>query len=181
LKRLKNKKGFSFLELVIAMAIMGLLGTMVVGLVKTGLTSSGRIRDDMSSETEARAALSLITVQLRRHDATGAIRIDTVNEEIELLKNPNAAPPAHLNGTVISYGGGDVYAQDTTDVSGPVSTAGLTPIARVVDVAVTFDLNDAGTAITYDITVTYGAPGNLKELKQTVTQRSNPAPASPGP
>jgi prepilin-type N-terminal cleavage/methylation domain-containing protein len=93
LKRLKNKKGFSFLELVIAMAIMGLLGTMVVGLVKTGLTSSGRIRDDMSSETEARAALSLITVQLRRHDATGAIRIDTVNEEIELLKNPTRPRP----------------------------------------------------------------------------------------
>lgn len=172
MKRLRNKNGFSFIELVIAMAIMGILGAMVIGLIRTGLTSSKRINKDTAYETEARAALSLITVQLRRHDATGAIYVDEERKKIELRTDPGAPAPDNGKGMVITYENGVVYAKETDDVSAPLITEGLEPIATVNDVDVHLSVTES--AVAYEIVIKYGEPGNLKELRQTVTQRSNP-------
>ena len=172
MKCLKNKKGFSFMELVIAMAIMGILGAMVIGLIKAGLTSSKRINKDTAYETEARTALSLITVQLRRHDATGAILIDKERDKIELKTDPVASPPDDSAGMVISFADGVVYAKETNDVKAPFITDGLEPIATAYSVDV--NMTVTGSAVAYEIVIEYGEPGSLKELRQTVTQRAEP-------
>lgn len=169
MKRLRNSKGFTFIELLVTMAVMVILGTIVIGLLQTGLHSSDRISSDTKYETQARTALSLITVQIRQHDQTGAITVS--GDSLQLRDNPTAANPLNKAGTVILFTGGSVYAIKTDDVTAAVSPAGLTPVATVGSVAVTAEVqNDANI---YTVTIQYGPNGNDKTLSQTVTQRSN--------
>ena len=108
MKFLRSKKGFTVIELVVTMAIMGILSMSVAGLVRTGLSSYKHISSDMSYETEARAALSLITVQIRQHDETDAIAVDSANKKIKLKD-----APGNSAGTIIWFEDGTVYSVKT--------------------------------------------------------------------
>ena len=152
---LKNKKGFSFIELVVVMAVFAILGAAVSGLVKTGLNSYGNISSDMSSETEARTALSLVTVQIRQHDATGAI---TVNSDTSLtLSDPDMR---------IWFEDGYLWVLDLDDPD---------PLDKKIAEVTGFKIRqytDSNETVFYEITVEYGPSGNSRELSQTITQRS---------
>ena len=84
MRQIHNNKGFTFIELVIAMAVMAILGAAVTGLVRTGLSSYTNISGDMEGETEARTAMSLLSVQLRQNDETGLIDIDNLHQILRI-------------------------------------------------------------------------------------------------
>lgn len=165
MKLLKNKKGFTFTELIVVMAIMSIVGAAVAGLLRTGLSASGRISEDMAYETEARTALSLITVQLRQHDATGAI----------LVKSPTEVwmydgDPADKTGICIIFKSGGLYSYKLTN--GIVDETG-DPIANISGFTIAMSTSASEKYITYDIEILYGNEG--KHLSQSITQRSAPA------
>jgi len=184
-KRL-GRKGMTILELLVTMAVLSLLGAMVLGLVGAGRRSSTRIQTDIADDTEARTAMSLITVSIRQHDATGAIELVNVGAQTERLKlraNPFAISAEELEkGKVILFREGDdgmctIYAVDRTgegqSVSDPVDVmplADIEPIAVVRSVRITEDIVD--NSLVYNIVITYGAGGREKTLEQSVTLRS---------
>lgn len=165
MRLLKNKKGFSFIELVVVMAIMSIVGTAVAGLLRTGLSASGRISENMATETEARTALSLITVQLRQHDATGAIHVKS-DKEVWLYDDSDA-----MTGTAVLFKDGGLYSYKLTN--GLVDETDE-PIANISGFKITHDISESGLLNTYKITITYGK--DAKSLSQTITQRSAPLP-----
>lgn len=166
MKRLWNQRGFTVVELIVTMAVLAILGATVSGLVRTGLSAYGRVSDTHNTETEARTALSLVTTQLRKHDATGAIDLAD-GQTLRLRRDP----VAENKGTVIWFTGGTVYTAQTENVNITPDIADATAIARVYDLHIEIALTENTPSLSYQVTVTYGASGE-KELSQTVTQRS---------
>jgi len=176
----------TILELLVTMAVLSLLGAMVLGLVGAGRRSSTRIQTDIADDTEARTAMSLITVSIRQHDATGAIELVNVGAQTERLKlraNPFAiSAEEREKGKVILFREGDdgmctVYVVDRTGEGQSVSDSPdfmnlseLEPIAVVRSVRITEDIVD--NSLVYNIVITYGAGGREKTLEQSVTLRS---------
>ena len=176
---LRNKKGFTLIELVVAMVVFAILGGAVAGMIQSGLNSYGKISDDIYTETEARTALSLITVQIRQHDATDAITVDTPNKVIRLRNNPASA--TDLSGTVIWFSVDTLYSAQVEDTTAALPGTGdevTKSVAKIHDITLSQGVAPGGTAFDYTITVSYTDTG-AKQLSQTVTQRSAPADPSP--
>ena len=173
---LRNKKGFTLIELIVAMVVFAILGGAVAGMIQAGLGSYGRISDDMYTETEARTALSLVTVQIRQHDATDAISVNS-DTAIGFMD----APPLP-GGTVIWFSGDTLYTREATDVTISQTDSDDYAIAKILDFRIVRNPSGDGLTFAYTVTVTYGsAGGDEKELSQTITQRSTPATPSPSP
>ena len=167
MKRLWNQRGFTVVELIVTMAVLAILGATVSGLVRTGLSAYGRVSETHNTETEARAALSLVTTQLRKHDATGAITVDSDKKTLRLRGDP----VADGKGAVIWFDGGTVYTAQTDTVNITPATADATAIAHVYDIEIDTGETKNTLGLSYRVTVTYGEAGG-KTLSQTVTQRS---------
>lgn len=172
MKGLWNQKGFTVVELIVAMAVLAILGAAVSGLVRTGLSAYARVSDTHYTETEARTALSLVTTQLRKHDATGAIEVVT-GQHLGLRDDP--AGEDKEAGIVIWFESGTVYTAQTADINLLPSMDIATPIAQVYGLTVTEEATADSMGLAYKVTVSFGAEGE-KQLSQTVTQRSAAAP-----
>jgi prepilin-type N-terminal cleavage/methylation domain-containing protein len=184
-KRL-GKKGMTILELLVTMAVLSLVGAMVLSLVSAGRRSSARIQTDIADDTEARTALSLITVAMRQHDATGAIELVNTGARTERLKlrsNPFATnSEVKERGKVILFREEDdgmcaIYAVDRSEEGQSVSDpedvmplSALSPIAVVKSVQIMEDIIE--NSLVYNIVISYGADGREKTLEQSVTLRS---------
>jgi len=167
---LRDKKGFTLIELVVAMVVFAILGGAVAGMIQAGLNSYSRISDDMYTETEARTVLSLVTVQLRQHDATGAIVVDEAQKVIGLRDDPSLP-----GGTIIWFSGNTLYTKEVTNVTVVPSLTedNVNAVAQVYDFHISMGAAAGGTAYNYTVTVYYGSAGE-KHLTQTITQRSAP-------
>ena len=132
-KPIKSKKGFSFIELVVVMAIMSIVGATVAGLLRTGLSASGRISEDMAYETEARTALSLITVKLRQYDATGAIDVIS-SDQVWFYDNIE-----NKSGTAIRFKDGGLYSYR---LSGGIVAETGEPIAYISGFEISDSVSD---------------------------------------
>ncbi|MPM04582.1 hypothetical protein SDC9_50860 [bioreactor metagenome] len=184
MRYLHNKKGFTLIELIVAMMVFAILGGAIAGVLKAGLSSYGHISDDMYSETDARAALSLITVQIRQHDATGAITVDGGGTVLRLKSGSDG----DSGGTLIWFDSTSqtLYSYEaTSDVAtldpSFVSVSDASAIAKINSLELKQKNREDGTNLpytVYTVTIKYTKDGG-KELSQTVTQRSAPADATP--
>ena len=170
-----NKKGFTLIELVVALAVSTILGVILVSTGQTGVTYYKRIDRDMMSETQARAALSLVTVQIRQHDATGAISVSADNRSITFLDDPSVVNSTY---TVVSFdaGTGKLHAQEYDSLGAPGAR---------VDVALLKDFSVVQSANAFNqpmflIHLEYGEDEAVRTLDQSVTQRSAGVP-TPSP
>lgn len=168
---LNNRKGFTLIELVIAMAVLAILGGAIAGVLHTGLRSYSRISESMYTETEARTALSLVTVQIRQHDATDAITVDGANNIIRLKDDPD-----YTAGTVIWLEDGTLYCTKVSDVGTLPEAEEAEAIAQIYDIDLSQGVSDSGISLEYTVKIYYGEDGD-KHLSQTITQRSAPASA----
>ena len=185
-KRLGNR-GMTILELVVTLAILSLVGTMVLSLVSAGRSSSNRIQADIADATEARTAMSLVTVALRQHDEIGAINLyntDFNNIRLTMKDNPSApSEEERKKGTVLLFKKSDmdglcyIYAIDRTgeyqnvdDAVQPAELEAVVPLAVVKSVEIT--RNIVNNAWVYTIAMTYGEDGQEKRLEQSIKLRS---------
>ena len=171
MKRLWNQRGFTVVELIVTLAVLAILGGTVSGLVRTGLSAYGRVSSTHNTEAEARAALSLVTTQLRKYDATGAITVAPGGQTLRLRRDPAGAKKDE--GAVLWFAAGTVYSAQTEDVNTTPNTADAAAIAQVHDLSIAEEFTQNDLVPSYRVTVTYGEEGE-KTLSQTVTQRSAP-------
>ena len=67
--------GFSVIELLIALTLMALLGGSLLTMISTGSSVFGRIFDEKDAQSEARIALSYVTVKLRQNGRPGTVSL----------------------------------------------------------------------------------------------------------
>lgn len=173
MKRLLNQKGFTLTELIVAMAVLAILGSVVTSLVKTGLSAYGQVSGTASAETEARTALSLVTTQLRRHDATGAVMVLS-STRLGLREDPGAGD----GGNVVWFDAADgtVYTAQVSDVTQEPEKEKGNAIAAAEGLAIEQVVSEDHTSLAWKVTVIYDGG---KELSQTITQRSAAMPLAP--
>jgi len=71
----KSRKGYTLVELLLAMAILSILAASLSALLSTGSNLFANAEKSYQSQIEARTALSYITVKIRQNDASGAIEV----------------------------------------------------------------------------------------------------------
>lgn len=69
---IKNNKGFTLVELIVVIAITGLIVTMVFTLVGSGRNHFRNINENFNHQSEARIAMAYITTILRQNDSTNS-------------------------------------------------------------------------------------------------------------
>ena len=64
----KGTQGYTLVELVTVMAIIGILGTMLVSMLNIGVQFYRTENSTMDNQNNARLAMAYITVKIRQHD-----------------------------------------------------------------------------------------------------------------
>jgi len=70
---IKNEQGFSIVEMVVVIAIMGILGSTLMGLTSTSSQLYRNSNEEMQASEEARISLEWITAECRRNDRSRGI------------------------------------------------------------------------------------------------------------
>ena len=167
-RSIRNRHGFTLIELLVAMAVSVILGTILMTTLRTGLVSFGRISDDMQTESQARSALTLLTVQIRQHDESGAISVPT-GQSMQFLDYPSNPQTSY---TVVSYESGMLVSRKYADLSVPsAAPVSVANVAQITGLLIGTGTDSETGALMYTIQIEYG---DGRELMQTVTQRSAP-------
>lgn len=169
---LRDRRGFTLIELVVAMTVGVILGTMLMTTLRTGLVSFGRISDDMQAESQARAALTLLTVQIRQHDETGAISVLTDQPGVKFLDQPDLGAASTY--ALVFYKDGALVSQKFDPAVSTASPVSAATVAQIDGLTIGSSAGVTGLN-NYTITITYGKDkygGAGRTLVQTVTQRS---------
>ena len=74
----KSAKGYSLVELIVVMAIIGILGTMLVTMMNLGGKLYRNANAAMEAQSNARLAMSYINMRIRQNDALNKIDVDNV-------------------------------------------------------------------------------------------------------
>ncbi|MDP4093530.1 MAG: prepilin-type N-terminal cleavage/methylation domain-containing protein [Bacillota bacterium] len=70
-----NNKGFTLIELTVVLVILAIVGTMVYSLVGSGTKAYKEISENSDEQSDARIAMSYITMRLRQNDFTGGYEV----------------------------------------------------------------------------------------------------------
>ena len=84
-----DQSGFSIIELLIALTLMAFLATSLLTIITAGGDAFSRVLDEKTAQSEARIAISYITVKLRQHSSRGLVSVvpsDSLSDNRNVLK-----------------------------------------------------------------------------------------------
>lgn len=84
--QVKKNKGFTIIELVVVMAIMGIVGGIIVSMISLGSNQYIGISAKLDGLNEARAAMSFITGEIRRNDESGNVTYNALEEKLTIVR-----------------------------------------------------------------------------------------------
>jgi prepilin-type N-terminal cleavage/methylation domain-containing protein len=180
----QGEKGFSLIELLVALTLMALLGALLLPIISIGSSAYNRMINDKNALSEARIAMSYITVKLRQKDISGAIGVvgsDSMINTRNVLKIDETPDDVNDDSCFIYFeeneggAGGRLVEKysNTPGVGGNKAEAGAYRAGNVIA-----DINDF--AISYadgsnnkiDIEVRYSSGNSEKSLKTTIAIKS---------
>lgn len=92
----KGTHGYTLVELITVLAIMGILGTMLVSMLNTGVQFYRTANSAMDSQNNARLAIAYITVKIRQNDVADGISVvnhlDSLSNSVQVLEIKEASP-----------------------------------------------------------------------------------------
>ncbi len=83
---IKKNKGFTLVELIVVIALIGMVGTMVFTLVGSGRNHLRNVNENFDHQSEARIAMAYITTILRQNDSSNSnITINQNQTEMNIV------------------------------------------------------------------------------------------------
>jgi len=176
--------GFSIIELLVALTLMALLGGSLLTVISGGSSAYNRMLSDKDYLSEARIAMSYITVKLRQNDASGAISVissDSQYNTRNVLRIDRTPGDDSDNSTFIYFediegqAGGVLVERDSNTPGVGRATAGTgaydsgNVIAVISDFAISY-LDGMRDRI--EVEVAYLSSGSEKSLKTTIYLKS---------
>ncbi|MDR1440081.1 MAG: DUF4860 domain-containing protein [Clostridiales bacterium] len=145
-----KQAGFSVIELLIALTLLALLGGSLLTVIGTGGDIFARIFAERDRQSEARIALSYVTVKLRQNGGAGVVGIvdsDSETNTRKVLKIDDTPDDATDDCWFIYFrqngdGSGGQLVEKRSNTPGVNSGAGAAVIADVAD----FDVDYADDA-----------------------------------
>ena len=173
-----NQAGFSIIELLIALTLLAFLATSLLTIITAGGDAFQRVLDEKTAQSEARIAISYITVKLRQHSSQGNISIvpsDSLSDSRNVLKIEGAAGIVPGESYFIYFeespdGGAGRLVEKSSVAPRVGDPAGAHKIADISDFEVTyFDENQS----TINISVSCDTPAERITREVTITLRSS--------
>ena len=177
-----DQAGFSVVELLIALTLMSFLATSLLTIITTGSDAFQNILDEKNAQSEARIAVSYITVKLRQQSSRGVVSVvpsDSQANARNVLKIEDPTGFGMGENCFIYFeapqGGGTGRLVEKYSAAPRVGDlAGTQKIAEISDFSISY-ANEAETAInisvscdapsgkiTRDVSVALRAPGAEK-------------------
>jgi prepilin-type N-terminal cleavage/methylation domain-containing protein len=182
--RVRREDGFSLIEMLTALVVVGILMSAFASIVSAMVTHSTEITAESVAQTQARAGIDELARDLRQaYAGDGTSGIEAFTTSSITFDSPDRAAPFHLRRISYRVSGGVLQRQLTTstNTNGPPWTWGTVGpwVERVTNVKNStifagfsdFPTTSSGTAGTstttassgraVTITITVGAPGSL--------------------
>ena len=172
-----DERGFSVIELLVALAIISLLGSSLIAIVGAGSDAFRHVLSDRDAQAEARIAVSYVTVKLRQNDARGRVSIEKSDSEEypgNVLKIIQPTGTDSLFIYFVKADGADLPGQLVEKYStapGVGDPHGANVIAEISGFSVSYaDDDETGTQIS--VAAHYMAGGAQRSLESLVTLRA---------
>lgn len=187
-RRLREEDGLTLSELLVVLAIMGVIMAALVLVLSMSITQSSQIQEQSTLQTEARAVLDTMASELRQaYTGDTTYPIETATSTTLQFLSPDRAVPYHNRRIAYRLAGGQIDRAQTTssDTDGAPWTGlawtsfGSIPsgswmkrVSSVANTAVFTYYNKAGTLLTGTIT-----PSSVYRVLITVTVATKAAAA----
>lgn len=164
--KLEIKRGNSLIELIIVMAMLGLLGGVLVSLIATGGSIYQKVNASSDAQIEARMALSYVTVKLRQNDVENGISLPNANV-IRIQKELPAMGYWEIYSDTLPDGTVALIEDDYDGV--PTNP----PVTSTIAEGVAFTANLAIVELSRQLTLTMVYSNGTKNLNEIITLRSD--------
>ena len=176
--RAGHDAGFSVIELLIALTLMAFMATSLLTIISTGSGAFQRVLDDKNAQSEARIALSYITVKLRQNSSLGRVSIvpsDSLTNARGVLKiEKDGGGPAGDSYFIYfeeaGAGGTGRLVEKNSAMPRVDDPAGASKIADIADFSISY-ANEEQTVI--NISVSCDAPGDRIVRDVSITLRAS--------
>lgn len=169
LRSLRGERGFTAVEMMAAMAVMGIVMAAFGQLLITSSNTSNRVEEQATLQNDVRAAVDQLTTDFRQAtNADGTSPVESLTGTTLTFDSPDRMTPFHLRRVSYRLASGRLErsASTSTDNDGwpwvwPTGTAAWTAEVGSVTNATVFTFYDANGAVTTDPTAVRSARVSL--------------------
>ncbi|EGW40345.1 DUF4860 domain-containing protein [Desulfosporosinus sp. OT] len=167
----KRTHGYTLVELITVLAIMGILGTMLVSMLNTGIQFYRTADTAMDNQNNARLAMAYITVKIRQNDVANKISVmsttDNSDNPIQVLKINDAS---NVAGNTYFWIYVDTNTHKLREQTGTTFNKVLENGKEIADLS-SVDIEQPGANI---INIEVKSIDRSVDLSQVITLRSSP-------
>lgn len=145
-KRRKNQAGFSLVELLVAVAVLGMLMAAAFGVLSTSIRSFQNTADQGANIQLSRNALNEISNEIRNATAVNVVSPSSISytapADVLPLNTPNRSITLNANSIIITYNNAAGNTVSTRSLGqGRINSLQIVRNARVFTITVTLQSN----------------------------------------
>lgn len=170
IRRLRSQQGFTIVEMLVTMAIMGIVMGAFGQTLLTSSKTSGRVEEQATLQNEVRVAVDRLTMDLRQAtNANGTSPVESLSSTDLTFLSPDRLTPFHLRRISYRLVNGELQRSSatSTDADGwpwiwPATPATFYPEVGSITNTGLFTFYDANGAVTAD-------PAAVRSVRISVT------------
>jgi prepilin-type N-terminal cleavage/methylation domain-containing protein len=116
--RLRGERGFTFVEMVVALALTGILVSAFMGTLASTMHWGGEVEERSVLQAEARAAVDGLAAELRQsYTGDTTALVETATPTALTFNSPDRLTPMHLRKIAYRLSGGELQRSVTTSTN----------------------------------------------------------------